>query len=218
MALSTPSATIKSHVVRTDAVRRGIKDVRKQSFHQFFPAYLHLRQLAGRKGALTGLAPDWSSLGEYLRVAGAPRTHPFYRPFMPATWSEGRAWLNTNLAGSWAGSSLREGQPPLLVVQYDSDTQTFALREKHWELARQHLLDGRRVNIVPLAVFLYRDFAVESDRPPNADDLVAIFRKDFGYDSPSDNAEFEFLYDVTNVPDSNTWFEPFQAVESSHGS
>lgn len=197
------------YVLRVEVVQRAIKQLRQQSFHQYFPAYLHLRQQAARRNSLTGLRPTWSELGTYLEVGDPPPDFPYYRPFIPTTMSNQSAWLNRNLAGSWAPSSLREGQPPLRVVQYDRASRSFTLREKHWDLARRHLLGDQQVNLIPLAMFLYRDFAVVSDRPPTGEDLVRVFCDDFGYRTPEDDEEFAYLYRVEIPSGSDGWFEPF---------
>jgi hypothetical protein len=212
MAASPPTPD-RQWVLRLDFVRRSIRDLRTFDSHRFFPAYLHLRQLAGRAGTLSSLNPDWRRFGDYLRVPGALGT-PYYSPFMPSSWSDERAWLNANLAGSWAGSSLRVEQPPRQVVDYDAGERTFMLKDKHWELARAQLLNDKRVPLMPLTVFLYRNFSFEGDRQPRSEDLITTFRDDFAYKAPDDNAEFEYLYDARLDPSrGNDWFEPFEPAE-----
>jgi hypothetical protein len=86
---------------------------------------------------------------------------------------------------------------------------SFNLRDRHWELAREHLLRDRRLPLTPLAGFLLRDFAFETedDQPPTNDDLIAAFAAVFGYNDAMGPTELEYLYDraVEATPD---WFEP----------
>jgi hypothetical protein len=198
-------------VLTTGAVQRAIEDLRSRSIHPFFVAYLHLRQRAAAQGTTSGLRPRWKAgLGPYLEVDGAPATHPYYRPFWDGAGEAGQEWLNGNLAGSFAGSSLRAGSPPMLVVDYDPVTRTFALREQHWELALEHLLRGRPLPAEALAAFLLRDFAfdTDSDDPPTGDDLVALFGQEFGYRDRLARIEFERLYQPTGAANA-VWFERF---------
>ena len=198
-------------VLTTQAVRRGIADLRRRSIHPYFVAYLHLRQCAAAQDATTGLRPRWKAgLGPYLEVDGAPASHPYYRPFWDGAGEAGQEWLNGNLAGSFARSSLRAGSPPMLVVAYEPATRTFALREQHWELALEHLLRGRPLPAEALAAYLLRDFAFDTDdgKPPTGDDLVALFGQEFGYRDELARVEFDRLYERTGAANA-VWFERF---------
>lgn len=120
-------------------------------------------------------------------------------------------WLNQNLAGSFAQSSLRPGMPPLKVVAVRGEgaQARYSLYEKHWQLARTHLAYGDHIPVVPLAVFLYRDYGVTTASKPDAGDLVEIFRYEFGYDTPEAAQEFNHLYvDDRSQHDVSDWFEP----------
>ncbi len=180
--------------------------------HPYFIAYLYLHQLAATQGRTTGLKPDWKrGLGPYLEVAGASEEYPYYRPFWNKTAKAGQEWLNKNLAGSFARSSLRV--TPLRVVDYDRDTKTFSLRRKHWELARQYLLGGNQLPAEALAAFLLRDYAFITDGGlPTGDDLISLFAVEFGYRGPRSEVELEHLYQRTGQAD-DSWFEPFTETE-----
>lgn len=205
-------AVSNAWVLTPEAVRQGIEDLRGRSIHPFFAAYLHLRQRAAVLGTTEGLRPRWKAeLGPYLAVDGASAKRPYYRPFWVGTGTTGKEWLNGNLAGSFAGSSVRAGQPPVMVVEYDSRTQAFTLRERHWELALQHLLAGLPLPAESLAAFLLRDFAFETDdgEPPAGDDLVTLFGQEFGYGDDAAKVEFTHLFE-RNGAASAAWFEPFE--------
>jgi len=186
------------YVLDVAVVSRAIDDLRGRSVHPFFPAYLHLRQRAGLEGRTDGIKPRWKELGVYLEVAGAPASKPYYRPFWEGSAS-GPEWLNSNLAGSFAGSSLRPGNAPMSVVDYDRGAREFSLRDRHWELARHFLLDDQRLPIGSLFAFMLRDFSFLSDEgEPNALDTVNLFLAEFGYEDV-DGDEVHHLYDRTIV-------------------
>jgi hypothetical protein len=200
-------------VLSLDAVRASIRDLRAVRSHPFFVAYLHLRQCAANEGRTDALKPNWTGgLGPYLEVAGAPPKHPYYRPFWDGAAQAGQEWLNSNLAGSFAPSSLRASSPPFLVVDYDRDTKRFALREGHWELARTHLLRGEQLPAEALAAFFLRDFGFyTTGEPPSVEDLVGLFAAEFGYRGQDSMHEFQHLYQRVGSADGlgDSWFEPY---------
>jgi len=84
----------------------------------------------------------------------------------------------------------------------------FSLKDMHWELARDNLLYGEQMLVIPLAAFLFRDFGFTTDGPAIAPfDLIDVFRRDFGYRTDSDDAEFEYIYSEA-FPERTDWFEP----------
>lgn len=206
MAASPSETTEHQFVVKVPVVRRAIARIRERETHPFFPAYLHLREVAGNQRRLTGLKPRWGQMGLYLQVPDHPKDKPYFQPF-------GTGWLNRNLAGSWAGSSLRAGQPPFNVVEYDGAAKTFTLKDRHWELARATFLNDEPADPIAIAAFLYRDFAfVTSGEPPGPADLITVFRDDFRYRIPEDDEEFNYLF-VGDAEDPE-WGDSFEPWES----
>lgn len=197
------------YVLSVDVVRESIKTLRQHSVHPFFPAYLHLRQRSGLEGRTTEIKPRWKELGTYLEVAGAPASKPYFRPFWEGSAQSGQEWLNGNLAGSFAGSSLRPGNAPMSVVDYDRTSRTFSLRDRHWELAREFLLGEERLPVGSLLAFMLRDFAFSSDSgSPDAAGAVGVFLAEFGYSGIAD-VEVQHLYDLTILDGGiGGWFEP----------
>jgi hypothetical protein len=197
-------------VLTNEAVRRAIQQLRAQSVHPYFPAYLHLRRQAARQGTAQDIEPDWQELSPFLQLRGAPTSKPHFRPFTSGTGASGAEWLNPNLAGSFAPSSLRQGQPPLKVVEISTTRGGFNLKPKHWELARTHLLSEVKLPLWAVAAFVLRDFALE-DYPsePGYDDLEVAFAEVFGYEGPG-SEDFEHLYDRTPAHDIEHWYEQFQ--------
>ena len=204
-------------VFSVTAVRNAIADLSNRSIHPFFPAYLYLRQEAKRQGTDSAIKPRWKELAVYLEVAGAAARKPYFRPFWEGAAGAGQGWLNANLAGSFAGSSLRPGKPAMSVVDYDRGSKDFALRGRHWKLAREHLLDEKRMPIGSLCAFMLRDFAFISDSgPPGAADMVDAFLGEFGYGS-RDSEEVQYLYDLT-ILDAGIggWFERHQSLNAKN--
>jgi hypothetical protein len=192
-------------------VRRAIAQLRAEPIHQFFPAYLHLRQQSALQGTEEAIKPEWKKeLGPFLEVAGAPAKKPYFRPFTAGGEGEGE-WLNENLAGSYAPASLRER--PRRVVDVTSSGH-FGLKDKHWELARTYLLNEVQMPLWALAAFMLRDYALEDyDTRPGYPELEAAFVEMFGYDSPGGQNEVDYLYDRTPGHDIDVWFEELKSDE-----
>jgi len=207
MAASVVHSDPESFVLKRDVVQRAIKHIQQAEFYPYFPAYLHLRQVAGREGRLTELKPNWGLMGLYLQVPDHPPDRPYFQPF-------GQGWLNQNLAGSWAGSSLRAGGAAFNVVEYDASTRTFTLKDRHWELARVQFMGDKPTDVIAVAAFLYRDYSITgAGAEPTAADLVTVFRDDFGYRNPEDDEEFNHLF--TADAGEGAWADAFEALGTS---
>lgn len=190
------------YVLRVEIVRWAIEQLRGVDIHNFFIAYLHLRRQAARQADFEDVAPDWSDLATFLEVPGAPPGKPWFRPFLSGSRGHGQEWLNSNIAGSYSPSSLRVVPKRVLDVKGSH----FSFPPDHWRRAREHLLYNKRAPLAPTAIFLYRDFGFEGD--VGRQELVEIFRDDFGYRRPADDREFEELFDPEPAPDDDRWFEP----------
>jgi hypothetical protein len=197
-------------VLRVERVKESIDRLLSRDTHPFFIAYLHLRREAGRVGQPSGLVPEWSQLGDLLRVTGAPDEKPYLRPLWSGKRDAAQEWLNRNLAGSYAASSIRAVRVRK-VISTDAEG-AFALKAKHWDLALEHLLIGKRIDVVALAAFLFRDFGFVNAVEPQPPDLVEAFRSYYRYRAENDK-EFDTLHDAswTGIP--GPWFEPFASAE-----
>jgi hypothetical protein len=190
-------------VLTTSVVRWGIEQLQSQKVHTFFPAYLEIRRTAIESESDAEIYPDWSNLEKHLQVPGGPPRKPNFRPFWHQTRKGGEDWMNANIAGSYAPSSIRK--VPATVV--DPDGSGYALKGNHAELALENLLFGERLPAYPLAVFYYRDFGFTTDGPSlPAQGLMEIFRQDFAFDA--DSPEFDVLFSSA-LPDRTDWFEPW---------
>jgi hypothetical protein len=170
-----------TYVLSVEAVRWGLATLEGQKIHPFFIAYLFLCKWAAEQDTTTDIEPAWPELATYLEIRGGPPAKPFYRPFWHSTVNDpGRYWLNRNLAGSFAPSSLRN-VPARVIDVFDG---RFSLKPEHGALALTHLLYGQPVSAVALASFLYRDYGFVSDdgSTPTHKDVRLMLARDFRHE------------------------------------
>lgn len=186
------AGSVITYVVPVERVREAITELLSRQAHPFFPAYMHLRQLAARHGRTTSLTPDWPALGALLEVTGGPPGKPYLRPFWRGARDAHQEWLNSNLAGSYAPSSLRS--EPMRVVEIDA-RRRFNLRPGHAQLALENLLSHKRLPALAVAAFFLRDYGVVASQTSNPQVLIDVFKEQFGYLTPADDNDFQTLYD-----------------------
>jgi hypothetical protein len=196
-------------VPTVEAVRWGLDALRRRRIHPFFLAYLHLRKRSQEEGDTAGIHPEWEELGEHLRVSGGPPGKPFYRPVWNGKPDDvGRYWLNPNLAGSYAPSSLRN--VPYKVIS--TSGSTFSLKPNHASLALEHLLYEEPLSAVAFAAFYYRDFGlITSGELPTPMDLAGVFARDFHFDPRDQDFDTLFATDIPSTASFDRWFEPLDA-------
>jgi hypothetical protein len=201
-------------VLRPSIVKQCLAELRSNRIHPNFAGYLCLKRTSARGGVTTELQPKFRDFFDsFLRLPGGPLRKPYILPFSESkSPSTAKLWFNPNVAGSYAPGSLREGQAFRLVVDIvrRNNKPFYSLKEHHWKLALEHLAFSKPIPVVPLACFLYRDFAVQQARPTAAD-FVQIFRLEFGYTSTTSaeaEAEFALLYnDDSATRLSDEWFD-----------
>lgn len=198
------------YVARKHVVAQCLARLRGRRTHSLFAGYLHLRQRAAELGRETDLQPEFLSFYRtYFRVEGHPLGTPYVKPFTEQRPSAANLWLNENVAGSYAPSSLRPNQPFRQVVQIEG--RNYSLRPHHAALAREHLLYSGPVRAMELAVFMYRDFGF-LDHHYSPREALGAFAYEFGYaEAPgaSPSPEFALVFDAGDsdaVP--ADWLEP----------
>jgi hypothetical protein len=189
-----------TYVVKKQIVASSLNRLRGQKTHTLFAGYLHLQQQAAGLDRLTDLQPEFVPFyRRFFRVGNHPLGAPYIKPFTEQKASTENLWLNENVAGSYAPSSLRPDKPFRQVVSIEG--KRYSLREDHAHLAFEHLLYFEKVQVADLAVFLYRDFGLVGARPA-IDDLVDVFAYEFGYSSEpgaSRNEDFHTLYSLESI-------------------
>jgi hypothetical protein len=191
------------NVVRKRIVARCLSRLRAQKTHTLFAGYLYLQQRASQLGRLEDLQPEFLPFfQQFFLVANHPLGTPYIKPFTEQKPSSANLWLNENVAGSYAPSSLRPGQPFRRVVNIQG--KVYSLPPDHAQRAFEHLLYSVPVQVADLAAFLYRDFGLLGDSP-SITDLVGIFAYEFGYASdPGGEVDksFSLLFSTNTM---NAW-------------
>jgi hypothetical protein len=205
-------------VVSRAAIDNAIDELVGRRIHEHFPGYLCMVWTAARSGRADELRPDFRGFHDYfLRVPGRDK-FPYLRPFQGARRRTGAGahavWYQANVAGSYAPSSIRGGGtlPKVISVAGSGSTARYALRPGHAKLALQHLAYGAQIPLVPLALYLYREFAFDE---PSAATVAATFRYEFGYEDRAGDkvgTDLEVLYtDDSDVGATSGLFEEFTA-------
>lgn len=196
----------RTFVLTAGAVHWAIDELKGAKIHPFFLAYLHLCRQSFDMNTRSMIAPHWDELAEVLRVPGGPPGKPYYRPFWNGNVDDpARYWLNPNIAGSYAPSSLRA--LPRNVV--DTSGSEFALKAGHPQLALRHLLYDEPVSALALASFFYRNYGFTTPGPEmNPADLAEVLRADYRFAEQ----DFTVLFSSA-IPQDMDWFAPFEASD-----
>ena len=171
-----------------------------------------MRESARVANRRTELKPDFAGFFDrYLKVGDALAGAPYAVPFNDRGSS---LWLNPNVAGSYAPSSLRDVSPLRQVADIFGSrvSHTFSLKEDDAKLCFVHLLHQKQMPVLPLAAFLFRDYAIEAEDgegTPAFGDLIDIFRDQFGFRASvkSEEADFKFLFDTVGFAQRITFEE-----------
>jgi len=194
-----------AYVIRKQIVAQCLSRLRKQKTHTLFPGYLHLQQRASQLGRLTDLQPDFLLFFErFFSVGNHPLGAPYIKPFTEQRASTRNLWLNENVAGSYAPSSLRPEQPFRQVVKIQG--KKYSLPPDHAPRAFEHLLYFTPVQVADLAVVLYRDYGLLEDSL-RIQELIGIFAYEFGYSKEPDgepDGDFRTLFSLETT---HTWEE-----------
>lgn len=123
-------------------------------------------------------------------------------PFGEQGQSLATVWFNSNVAGSYAPSSIRSQSPMRQVSAFSGERRSveFSLIANHSDGAKTYMLFGGTVSAAALAVFLYRDYSFRGENP-SLSDIVSIFRDEFGYrENRSDEAsQYKQIFDESGL-------------------
>lgn len=199
MPLAT-DPVVTTYMITTTAARAALKELTSRRIHPHFSAYLASLKALHGKGASVEKIPFQSFFQEYLSFSGGKPAHPYLIPFSES--GKGSPdFLNKNVAGSYAPSSLRDVAPIRKVISFSGKGQDtkHSLLAEHEKLALENLCYGQKVPALSLGIFLLRDHSIsgnESSQP--ADIVVSEFCRTFHYDlSVAEEKErFELLYEI----------------------
>ncbi len=200
---------MSKYVLDPDAVNSCMHRLIETPVHRLFPGYLCLKQQSNLKQRISDLPfPATDFFDAYFRIRDADK--PYFVPFTQAADPDiPSLWLNDNVSGTYAPSSLRASSPLRRVAEIEQGghNSRWGLEEEHWTLARHYLCEGQHLPVESLAAFLFRDYAFETD-DPSAYTLVCTFTEDFGYDLGG--KEFNHLFETA---DSNITSDDFIEYE-----
>lgn len=166
--------------ITVDAAREAVENLRKRKLHPNLAGYLCIkRDLRASPNEKSVKVKFKAFFDEFLAVPDGPG--PYLVPFKETASLESSPWFNSNVAGSYAPSSLRNGGTFLKVCSVDRETGMFSLRENHANLALKHLAASQPIPSLSLATYLFRDFAFSAPSLPDAKQLLTVFRDEFGY-------------------------------------
>lgn len=193
------------YVVRKRIVAQSLFSLREQKTHTLFAGYLYLQQRAAQLGRLEDLQPEFLPFFQrFFFVDNHPLGAPYIKPFTEKPASTKNLWLNDNVAGSYAPSSLRPGQPFRQVVNIEG--RKYSLPPDHAQRAFKHLLYSDPVKVADLAVVLYRDFGLLGDSV-TIEDLIDIFAYEFGYANEPGSTPDEKFRTLYSLERAKNWDE-----------
>lgn len=185
-----------------NVVAEALNRLRAQPIHPAFTGYLCLKREARDVGREDDLAFRYQTFfGRFLKLGNQPASVPYLMPFNEkGKPTISNAFFGTNIAGSYAPSSIRPTNPLRKVVEITGSGRKarFRLVPDHAKIAAEHMLSKKKIHPFSLAVVLYRDFGLFAQQP-NASDLLTIFKNEFGYRDghPEEASQFEAIFDIS---------------------
>lgn len=155
------AASRPTYVLTVDAVKWAIAALRRPKIHPQLLAYLQVHRHSREDERLD---PQMNELRALLEVPGGPPNKPYYRPFWNQDSDPSRYWLNENLAGSFAPSSIRNA--------FFVKGGHYVFPPEHATLALSTLMYGEPVPVLPLGVYLFRNFGFRISGQESPEDLV----------------------------------------------
>lgn len=199
-----------SYILRADVVRDCLHRLIEQPIHRMFPGYLCLQQQSSIGNTLNGLPFPYNEFfEEYLRVKEESESDPYFVPFSEAeNPSLESLWLNQNVSGTYAPSSLRTTSPLMQIAEIEQGghQSRWRLMNEHWKSARAELCNGEQVPVESLAGYIFRDYGFTFDEP-SAFSLVRTFADEFGYTVGGE--AFSHLYRTGDSEISRSSFEEY---------
>jgi hypothetical protein len=179
-------------VIKKDLIALSIEKLRAKKTHSLFAGYLHLQQRFAQLNRLDDLRPDFLQFYKnFFFIANHPLGTPYIKLFTEQKPSQKNFWLNNNVAGSYAPSSLRANQPFRKVV--DIAEKKYSLPLDHHVRAFEHLLYEDKVSAVHLSIVLYRNYGFQGQKI-EISDIIDTFLYEFGYSKNFKDAPDESFF------------------------
>lgn len=199
MSTSHPT-TLSGYVLTLDAVRRAITTLQPITIHETFPVYLHLRRQASVLGRFEDLEPDWQ--GEphrWMAIPGGPPRKPHFRPFTSRGSSLNAFWMNDNLAGSYAPSSLRDKRRLYVGANDEYHLPAHPDGTPDPQPILGGVLLGKPVPAWAVAAFIFRNrLFIPGDvlaiTEPGWNDLLAVFEDYFSWTDSERTTLFDWSH------------------------
>lgn len=176
-------------ILHLDFVDQCIQHLRTRKIHRQFVGYLAICEAANVAHRQDELRPNFKKFcSRFLLVGEADTDSPYLVPFNEGGSRDASTWLNSNVAGSYAPSSLRPQAPLRRIVDvYGAGREaTFSLKSEHETLCLEHLLFKQPVDALALAGFLLRDhsFFVTGDTEMGHELVIIDFLELLGFANP----------------------------------
>lgn len=178
--------------IKKDVVQAALESLRSAAIHSHFAGYLCVKKGYRDHPNLPVQSKEFKIFFDtYLAVAEAPLGKPYVRIFTEGNPSATK-WINSNVAGSYAPSSIRPDKPlgNVIKVVGKGNNAEYQLVPDSAAAALSHLLNGARISPLDLATFLYRDYSFDELTRPV--DLVHIFTDEFGFSAVNSHGKEEF--------------------------
>jgi len=192
-------------ILTVSRVVESLAKLRKLGIHRNAIMYLCIKRAAVEQDATENIKIDFREFFErFLTVRNAPADRLNKPYIIPFESSDAKLWLNRNLAGSFAPSSIRPDNPVNTVITLvgTGASVRYSLKPDHAKQAQLNLFKAK-VPVLDLAIFLYRDFGFDSFEM-DAEKLLTVFKLEFGYliDGKT-TSDFEglFLYNPESTPE-----------------
>ena len=140
----------------------GLEALNERGPHEHLPGYLALlRAGAATEPVRTTVVTQFYR--DFFAVPNTTTKRPFVTPF--SSRSQSVRLINSNVAGSYAPQSIREGMPLALGVKIETELgskgrRPVRLKSDHIGRMRDDVLEGVSVPLVQFAAFLFRDHAL----------------------------------------------------------
>jgi hypothetical protein len=177
MEKNTDTTVFRTVILDTSFAKRCISHLRDRAIHRQFAGYLCICEAATLARKKEELKPAFRRFfNRFLLVGSPPHGTPYLIPFNESGGVHANVWLNSNVAGSYAPSSIRSQAPLRRVVDTfgTSKQATFTLRENHEESCLEYLLFNQPIDPLALAGFLFRDhsFSIKAEESMSTEILI----------------------------------------------